>query len=65
MYVARPGIEPRTPDLRVRCPTDCGTRPGHKDDRRVVMKGSVSPVGSVYGWKDFRQRKSNPKPLGQ
>ena len=22
-YVARPGIEPRTPDLRVRCPTDC------------------------------------------
>ena len=28
MYVARPGIEPRTPDLRVRCPTDCATRPG-------------------------------------
>ena len=27
-YVARPGIEPRTPDLRVRCPTDCATRPG-------------------------------------
>ena len=27
-YVARPGIEPRTPDLRVRCPTDCSTRPG-------------------------------------
>ena len=27
-YVARPGIEPRTPDLRVRCPTDCTTRPG-------------------------------------
>ena len=23
-YVTRPGIEPRTPDLRVRCPTDCG-----------------------------------------
>ena len=23
-YVARPGIEPRTPDLRVRCPTDWG-----------------------------------------
>ena len=28
MYVFRPGIEPRTPDLRVRCPTDCATRPG-------------------------------------
>ena len=27
-YVARPGIELRTPDLRVRCPTDCATRPG-------------------------------------
>ena len=27
-YVARPGFEPRTPDLRVRCPTDCATRPG-------------------------------------
>ena len=26
--MARPGIEPRTPDLRVRCPTDCATRPG-------------------------------------
>ena len=28
-YVARPGIEPRTPDLRVSCPTDCATRPGN------------------------------------
>ena len=27
-YVARPGIEPRIPDLRVRCPTDRATRPG-------------------------------------
>ena len=27
-YVARSGIEPRTPDLRVRCPTDCATLPG-------------------------------------
>ena len=27
-YVARPGIEPRTSVLRVRCPTDCATRPG-------------------------------------
>ena len=26
--VARPGIEPRTSDLRVGCPTDCATRPG-------------------------------------
>ena len=26
--MARPGIEPRTSDLRVRWPTDCATRPG-------------------------------------
>ena len=26
--MARPGIEPRASDLRVRCPTDCATRPG-------------------------------------
>ena len=24
-YVARPGIESRTSDLRIRCPTDCAT----------------------------------------
>ena len=29
--MARPGIEPRTPDLRVRCPIDCATRPGDND----------------------------------
>ena len=28
--MARPGIEPRTSDLRVRCPTDCARRPGPK-----------------------------------
>ena len=37
----------------------------NKDDRRVILKGSVSSIGSVYGWKDFRQRKSNPEPVGQ
>ena len=28
--MARPGIEPETSDLRVRCSTDCGMRPGLK-----------------------------------
>ena len=28
--MARPGIESRTSDLRVRCPTDCTTWPGLK-----------------------------------
>ena len=37
-YVARPGIEARTPDLRVRCPTDCTTRPGHS---RIELRGIV------------------------
>ena len=37
-YVARPGIEPRTPDLRVRCPTDCATRPGHQYRRQSSAK---------------------------
>ena len=27
-YVARPGIEPRISDLRVKCPTNCATWPG-------------------------------------
>ena len=27
-YVARPGIQPRTSDLRNRCPTDCAIQPG-------------------------------------
>ena len=26
--MARPGIDPKTSDLRVRCPTDCTVRPG-------------------------------------
>ena len=26
--MARPGIEPRTPDLRVKCPTNWAMRPG-------------------------------------
>ena len=35
-YVARPGIEPRTSDLRVRCPTDCATWPGLIDRSTTV-----------------------------
>ena len=36
-YVARLGIEPRTPDLRVRCPTNCATRPGLNNWNSMVM----------------------------
>ena len=38
--MARPGIEPRTSDLQVRCPTDCATRPG-----RCVGRGQGAEVG--------------------
>ena len=37
-YVARPGIEPMTPDLRVRCPTDCSTRPGFCASKELYDK---------------------------
>ena len=42
-YVARPGIEPRTPDLRVRCPTDCATWPG-----KCCLKGRNYSVPKYY-----------------
>ena len=34
-YVARSGIERRTPDLRVRCPTDCATRSAHLCNKEI------------------------------
>ena len=41
------GIEPRTSDLRVRCPTDCATRPGiniktEKSEQKVFAQISLS-----------------------
>ena len=66
-YVARPGIEPRTSDLRVRCPTDCATRPGISerwldDNRRVCAMESRVRLAR----KDFYlKRGSNPGPLDQ
>ena len=44
--MARPGIEPRTSDLRVRCPTDCATRPGTKEQHfpKQVVGGSVTLI---------------------
>ena len=46
-YVARPGIEPRTPDLRVRCPTDCATRPGSSAMSLNVMFMILDGTGSI------------------
>ena len=42
----RPGIEPRTPDLRVRCPTDCATRPGLNDD--TILYPFCVVLGQAY-----------------
>ena len=36
--MARPGIEPRTSDLRVRCPTDCATLPGERERARQTER---------------------------
>ena len=49
-YVARPGIEPRTPDLRVRCPTDCATRPGKKNPnlKKNVGGGEGALVSNLF-----------------
>ena len=55
-YVARPGIEPRTPDLRVRCPTDCATRPGAS---RVKISQSAPETDKFYVsvYQGFTQRR--------
>ena len=63
------GIEPRTPDLRVRCPTDCATRPGLDDkflpQRDLLLKERIwsqnpSSKGSVLKGKNLI-----PKPFSQ
>ena len=42
--MARPGIEPRTSDLRVRCPTDCATRPGTTDKEENIKMTELLPL---------------------
>ena len=39
--LATPGIEPRTPDLRVGCPTDCATRPGSAMSKVSTDMGGI------------------------
>ena len=54
--MARPGIEPLTSDLRVRCPTNCATRPSW-----LVVLGltALSVSISVYIGPSPRQRASS------
>ena len=47
-YVARPGIEPRTSDLRVRCPTDCATRPSPGRLNKVTFQAVQWLNHSMY-----------------
>ena len=42
--MARPGIEPRTSGLRVRCPTDCAARPGRITIKLLVEKYFFSKI---------------------
>ena len=46
-YVARPGIKPRTLDLRVRCPTDCATRPGASVSEFVLQRMQISKKKTI------------------
>ena len=49
--MARPGIEPRTSGLRVRCPTDCATRPGKSNGiylNRPVLENEMVKEISTY-----------------
>ena len=43
-YVSRPGIEPRTPDLRVRSPTDCATWPGLFNSRLIILTITILKI---------------------
>ena len=47
MYVARSGIELRTSDLRVRCPTDCATRSGPIYERYTEIVGNACTCYAV------------------
>ena len=52
--MARPGIEPRNSDLRVRCPTDCATRPGNAPLELLISE--MRP--EIYMMKKFHFLKS-------
>ena len=43
--VSNPGI---LTYVRVRCPTDCATRPGIKCPDSGIQVGSVLPKGAIY-----------------
>ena len=43
-YVIWPGIEPRTHDLRVRCPTDCATRPGKPLYKQHIYRARLALI---------------------
>ena len=69
--MARPGIESRTSDLRVRCPTDCATPPGFpvlqhvkrskgKVSHGLVAIGAVKIRGTLYPGHSIRKAKPIP-----
>ena len=56
--MARQGIEPRTSDLRVRCPTDCATRPSVCDRNRSDMM-STSNTSELKNYQFIRAFQSD------
>ena len=47
--MVRPGIEPRTSYLRIRCPADCTTRPGRTISIGIELVKAVIPFVKVVG----------------
>ena len=47
-YVARPGIEPRTCDLRYRCPTDWATWPGKMRVNPLIWYYSFQQMADIF-----------------
>ena len=64
-YVARPGVEPRTPDLRVRCPTDCATRPGVNTQAQIHQAINVAIVAYLFGCRRGFLSSTVPKNVSQ
>ena len=67
IYVTRPGIDPRTSDLRVRCPTDCSTRPGRSGSENIgtpfgCLSAHLSVCPSICPY-HFRVNSISPEPF--
>ena len=56
--VARPGIEPRTSDLRVGCPPDCATRPSFLKCKAYVVNTRSNHITVVLNFFQYNPETS-------